>query len=50
VSLDEGLNVDGRGDRDIGPGDAPVRSMVIAAREDLEIAHEVRTALGRWAR
>jgi acetate kinase len=50
VSLDEGLNVDGRGDRDIGPGDAPVRSMAIAAREDLEIAHEVRTALGRWAR
>jgi len=33
------------GDRDIGPPDAPVRSLRIAAREDLEIARQVRTVL-----
>ena len=33
------------GDREIGAADAPVRTFVIAAREDLEIAHEVRAVL-----
>ena len=33
-------------DREIGSPDAPVRSLVISAREDLEIARQVRSALG----
>jgi acetate kinase len=33
------------GDREIGTEDAGVRTLVIAAREDLEIARQVRTAL-----
>ncbi len=35
----------GRGDREIGAKGAPVRTLVIAAREDLQIAHEVRKVL-----
>ncbi len=34
------------GDREIGRPDAAVRVLVIGAREDLEIAHEVRSVLG----
>ena len=45
VRLDEERNAAGTGDRDIGPPDAPVRSLRIAAREDLEIARQVRTVL-----
>jgi acetate kinase len=46
VAVDTGLN-DGDGDRDreIGAAGAGVRSFVIAAREDIEIAHQVRSAL-----
>jgi hypothetical protein len=35
----------GGGDREIGTPDAPVRSLVIAAREDIEIARQVRKVL-----
>ncbi len=34
------------GDREIGRPGAAVRVLVISAREDLEIAHEVRSVLG----
>ena len=33
-------------DREIGRHGAAVRSLVIAAREDVEIAHQVRAVLG----
>ena len=42
VALDQGSNEAGPEDREIGADGARVRSLVIAAREDLEIAHEVR--------
>jgi acetate kinase len=46
-----GVHVDparngGVGDREIGPRDASVRVLVIGAREDLQIAREVRQVLG----
>jgi acetate kinase len=44
VAVDPERN-DGAGDREIGRSDAPVRAFVIAAREDIEIAHQVRTVL-----
>jgi acetate kinase len=37
---------DSGGDREIGHASAPVRSFVIAAREDIEIAAQVRAVLG----
>jgi len=42
VREDAARNADGGGGREIGAG---VRARVIAAREDLEIARQVRTAL-----
>jgi acetate kinase len=45
VRIDEESNAAGTGDRDIGAPGAPVRSLRIAAREDLEIARQVRTVL-----
>jgi acetate kinase len=45
VHPDAGRNADGTGDREIGAPAAPVRSLVIAAREDLEIARQVREVL-----
>jgi acetate kinase len=45
VQPDAGRNAAGTGDRDIGAPGAPVRSFVIAAREDLEIARQVREVL-----
>ena len=45
VQPDAGRNADGAGDREIGAPGAPVRSLVIAAREDLEIARQVREVL-----
>jgi acetate kinase len=42
VALDQGSNEAGPEDREIGADGARVRTLVIAAREDLEIAHEVR--------
>lgn len=49
VALDAARNESGPEDREIGVDGAPVRVLVLAAREDLEIAHEVRDVLG-WAR
>jgi acetate kinase len=46
VRPDASRNGAGTGDREIGSPDAPVRSFVISAREDLEIAHQVRSVLG----
>jgi acetate kinase len=43
VGVDEGRNSGPAGDREIGAPDAPVRALVIAAREDIEIARQVRT-------
>jgi acetate kinase len=45
VREDAGRNADGTGDREIGAPGAPIRSLVIAAREDLEIARQVREVL-----
>ena len=45
VGVDAGRNASGTGDREIGRPDAPVRSLVIGAREDIEIARQVRAAL-----
>jgi acetate kinase len=42
VALDERRNLAARGDADVGDTGAPVRAFVIAAREDLEIARQVR--------
>jgi acetate kinase len=46
---DASRNGTGTGDREIGSPDAPVRSLVISAREDLEIARQVRSVLGERA-
>ena len=47
VGLDPARNASGDGpDRDIGDSSARVRSFVIAAREDIEIAGQVRAVLG----
>ena len=46
VRPDAARNDAGTGDREIGSPDAPVRSLVISAREDLEIARQVRSVLG----
>ncbi len=46
VALDAGANEQGTGDRDISAPDATVRTLVIEAREDLQIAAEVRSVLG----
>jgi acetate kinase len=45
VRGDDARNESGTGDREIGAAGAPVRSAVIAAREDLEIARQVRRLL-----
>jgi acetate kinase len=45
VAIDEQLN-QGSGDRDISRAGAAVRTLVVAAREDLEIARQVRELLG----
>jgi acetate kinase len=50
VGLDPARNASGDGpDRDIGDSSARVRSFVIAAREDIEIAGQVRAVLGGGA-
>jgi acetate kinase len=46
VFEDAARNGDGTGDREIGAPGGPVRSLVVAAREDLEIARQVRQVLG----
>jgi acetate kinase len=46
VSIDDAANHAASGDAAIGDHDAPVQTLVISAREDLEIAHQVRSVLG----
>jgi len=46
VRGDASANESGSGDREIGATDAPVRSMVISAREDIEIARQTRSVVG----
>ncbi len=46
VRIDEERNDAAHGDIEIGADDAPVHTLVVAAREDLQIAHEVRSVLG----
>jgi acetate kinase len=45
VQGDADRNQAGSGDREIGAPGAPVRALVISAREDIEIASQVRAAL-----
>ncbi|MHB8890680.1 MAG: acetate/propionate family kinase [Candidatus Limnocylindrales bacterium] len=45
VALDPAANEGGPEDREIGAAGGPVRVVVVAAREDLEIAREVRRVL-----
>ena len=46
VAIDAGRNeADGPADREITAPGASVRTLVVVAREDLEIAHEVREVL-----
>ena len=49
VSLHTERNEDAAGDAEIGSGSAPVRTFVVTAREDLEIARQVRAVLGQRA-
>jgi acetate kinase len=46
VRVDPAPNEEGTGDREIGMRDVPVRSFVVNAREDKQIAAEVRRVLG----
>ena len=46
VALDGAANSEGTGDREIGDPDSGTRVLVVRAREDLEIARQVREALG----
>jgi acetate kinase len=45
LGVDDQLNEKEEGDRDIGPLGASPRVLVVEAREDLQIAHEVREVL-----
>ena len=45
VALDPKLNTSATGDADIGAGSAAVRTLVVRAREDLEIARQAREVL-----
>ena len=45
LAVEDQLNA-GAGDRQISPSDGAVPVLVIAAREDLQIAREVRATLG----
>jgi acetate kinase len=46
VGIDEAANKEATGDAEIGAPDASARTLVLAAREDLEIARQVRALLG----
>ena len=46
VRVDPGANGDVRGDADISAEGAKVRTLVVTAREDLEVARQVRALLG----
>jgi acetate kinase len=45
VQLVSDLNEDASGDADLSSPDSPVRTVVVAAREDLEIERGVQSAL-----
>jgi acetate kinase len=47
IALDAERNVASGGDREIGAAGARVSTLVVAAREDVQIAREVRQVLGR---
>jgi acetate kinase len=47
IAADQASNDSGAGDREIGAPAAAVRALVIAAREDIEIAGQVRATLAR---
>jgi acetate kinase len=49
VALDAGRNESGSDDREIGAEGAVVRALVLVSREDLQIAHEVRSVLSGGA-
>ncbi len=49
VAVDAKANGGGLADREIGAPGAPVRSFLIEAREDLEIARQVRAVIGERA-
>jgi acetate kinase len=46
VELDPGANAAVAGDTEVTASEAAVRVLVVAAREDVEIAHQVRAVLG----
>ncbi len=46
LGLDEGVNTTAQADAELSSPGAAVRSFVVAAREDLEIARGVRAVLG----
>ncbi len=50
VAIDRERNRSASGDRDVSAPDAPVRTLVVEAREDLEIARQVREVLHRAQR
>ncbi|MGW9211620.1 acetate/propionate family kinase [Embleya sp. NPDC055664] len=43
VRLDPRANAEARGDAEVGAAGGPVRTLVVTAREDIEIAHETRS-------
>jgi acetate kinase len=47
VELDADANARARADAEIGAAGAPARTLVVTAREDLEVAGQVRTVLAR---
>jgi acetate kinase len=46
IAVDRELSRSGRGDRDVSAHGARVRTLTIAAREDLEMARQARAVLG----
>jgi acetate kinase len=46
IAVDVARNASARGDADISADGATVRTLVVTAREDVEIAHQVRAVLG----
>jgi acetate kinase len=46
VEIDPGRNAAAAGDAEISSSSPPVRTVVIHAREDVQIAHETRRVLG----
>jgi acetate kinase len=46
LQLDDRLNAEPNGDREITGAGATARTFVVRAREDIEIAHQARAVLG----